>query len=147
MTEVDKYVEATKLKQLSKKHKLAKCKQKQQLFKLYEKRQEDISAMNTNPLLLKSASRDKQKRSTEGCSKFNGPDTRQVQERLALINATKTQKINLATRIIKKLTRLFKNTNLYAKKLKKTRWGFMVAKMTYVILETCYSSLITCMSF
>ena len=59
LTEVDKYVEATKLKQLSKKHKLAKCKQKQQLFKLYEKRQEDISAMNTNPLLLKSASRDK----------------------------------------------------------------------------------------
>ena len=59
MTEVDKYGEATKLKQLSKKHKLAKCKQKQQLFKLYKKRQEDISAMNTNPLLLKSASCDK----------------------------------------------------------------------------------------
>ena len=59
LKEVDKHEKATILTQLSKKHTLAKCKQRQQLFKLYEKRQKDISAMNTNALLLKSASRDK----------------------------------------------------------------------------------------
>ena len=42
LKEMDKHGNAAKLKQQSENHKLAKSKRRRQLFKLYEKRQEDI---------------------------------------------------------------------------------------------------------
>ena len=41
---------------------------------------------DTTPYTLNENVNTKQKRSTEGCSKFKGPETRQVQERLDKIS-------------------------------------------------------------